>query len=104
MRRYRRGLAVLVVALLTGCGGGGARPHPTAPPAGPASTTPSAGRESASVPPRARIAPLLDPRNVYAADRAGRLSPVIVRVPARVYVPNSRSNTVDVVDQRTGRI
>jgi len=56
------------------------------------------------VPPRARIAPLLDPRNVYAADRAGRLSPVVVRVPARVYVPNSRSNTVDVVDQRTGRI
>jgi DNA-binding beta-propeller fold protein YncE len=42
--------------------------------------------------------------NVYAADRAGRLASQVRRDPPRVYVPNSRSNTVDVIDQRTARI
>jgi DNA-binding beta-propeller fold protein YncE len=42
--------------------------------------------------------------DVYAADRAGALAAVVRRDPARVYVPNSKSNTVDVVDQRTARI
>jgi DNA-binding beta-propeller fold protein YncE len=51
-----------------------------------------------------RIAPLLDPHDVYAADRAGRIARVARDDPPRVYVPNSRSDTVDVVDQRTGRI
>jgi YVTN family beta-propeller protein len=42
--------------------------------------------------------------NVYAADRAGRLAPQVRGDPPRIYVPNSRSNTVDVIDQRTARI
>jgi hypothetical protein len=48
--------------------------------------------------------PPLDPNDVYAADRPGRLSPAVRRFPARVYVPNSQSDTVDVIDQRTYRI
>jgi YVTN family beta-propeller protein len=48
--------------------------------------------------------PLIDPNDVYAADRPGMLSPVVRRDPARVYVPNSGSNTVDVIDQRTLKI
>jgi DNA-binding beta-propeller fold protein YncE len=43
-------------------------------------------------------------RNVYAADRTGNLSAVARRARAYVYVPNSDSNTVDVIDQRTFRI
>ena len=46
----------------------------------------------------------LDRRDVYAADRPGALSPVVRRDPPRVYVPNSVSNTVDVIDQRTARV
>jgi DNA-binding beta-propeller fold protein YncE len=42
--------------------------------------------------------------DVYAADRPGRLAPAVRGDPARVYVPNSESGTVDVVSQRTGRI
>jgi YVTN family beta-propeller protein len=53
---------------------------------------------------RHRVPPLLSRRNVYAADRAGRLSAVVRRFPQRVYVPNSKSNTVDVIDQRTYRV
>jgi DNA-binding beta-propeller fold protein YncE len=44
---------------------------------------------------------LLDSHDVYAADRPGALSAVVRGDPARVYVPNSASNTVDVIDQRT---
>ncbi|MDQ6873782.1 MAG: YncE family protein [Actinomycetota bacterium] len=47
---------------------------------------------------------LLDPKNVYAADAPGQLSPVVRADPALVYVPNSKSNTVDVIDQRTYKI
>jgi DNA-binding beta-propeller fold protein YncE len=52
----------------------------------------------------ARVPRLLDRRDVYAAGRPGRLSAAVRGDPPRVYVPNSKSNTVDVVDQRTGRI
>src|SRR4051794_12986969 len=38
------------------------------------------------------IPPLLDPHDVYAADRPGMLSPVVRKFPSRVYVPNSESN------------
>jgi len=48
--------------------------------------------------------PLLDPHNVYAADAPGKLSPVVRADPALVYVPNGKSNSVDVIDQRTYRV
>ncbi|HYX75851.1 MAG TPA: YncE family protein [Gaiellaceae bacterium] len=43
-------------------------------------------------------------RNVYAYDNANDLSAAVRNVPPRVYVPNSASNTVDVIDQRTFKI
>jgi YVTN family beta-propeller protein len=48
--------------------------------------------------------PLLDPHDVYAADRPGNLSPAVSGFPERVYVPNSGGNTVDVIDPRTFKI
>ena len=48
--------------------------------------------------------PLLDPGDVYAADRAGALSPVVATFPARIYVPNSLSNTVTVIDPATYKV
>jgi DNA-binding beta-propeller fold protein YncE len=48
--------------------------------------------------------PVLDPNDIYAADRPNKLSPVVRADPALVYVPNSGSNTVDVIDQHTFRI
>jgi YVTN family beta-propeller protein len=41
---------------------------------------------------------------VYAYDGANQLSPADRGAPPRVYVPNSASNTVDVIDQRTFKI
>jgi len=44
------------------------------------------------------------PVNVYRADGAGNLSPTVGTDPSLVYVPNSMSNTVDVISQRTMKI
>jgi len=48
--------------------------------------------------------PLLDPQDVYAAARPGELSAAVRGVPARVYVPNSRKASVDVIDPATYKI
>ena len=48
--------------------------------------------------------PVLDPKNIYSEDMAGKLSPVVKDFPSRVYVPNSGSNTVDVIDPKTYKI
>jgi YVTN family beta-propeller protein len=45
-----------------------------------------------------------DPSDIYAADHAGHLSPVVRDFPSRVYVPNSISNTVDIIDPATYKI
>jgi len=50
------------------------------------------------------VPPPLDPTDVYAADRPGMLSPVVRRFPSRVYVPNSESNTVSVIDPHTYKV
>jgi DNA-binding beta-propeller fold protein YncE len=44
------------------------------------------------------------PVNVYAADTPSDLSPVVKGDPALVYVPNSLSNTVDVISQKTFKV
>jgi YVTN family beta-propeller protein len=42
--------------------------------------------------------------NVYAAAAAGKLSPAVRADPALVYVPNSQSDTVDVIDQHSFKV
>jgi YVTN family beta-propeller protein len=42
--------------------------------------------------------------NVYANAAAGKLSPAVQGVPSRVYVPNSQSDTVSVIDTSTFKI
>jgi len=48
--------------------------------------------------------PVQDPRDIYAADRPNLLSPVVANFPTLVYVPNSESNTVDVIDPKTMKV
>jgi YVTN family beta-propeller protein len=47
---------------------------------------------------------LLDQQDVYAAARPGGLSSTVRGVVSRVYVPNSREGTVDVIDPATYKI
>lgn len=48
--------------------------------------------------------PVIDWRNIYSEAAAGKLSPAVKDFPSYLYVPNSKSNTVDVIDQKTFRI
>ena len=101
-RAARRLASILAIALgLGGCGGASrstGRHHAT-----PNSIGAHVGT-GLSVPVAGRIPAPLDPSNVYAAERPGRLSPVVRGDPALVYVPNSKSNTVDVISQKTFKI
>lgn len=100
MGRRRAAVAVAAVAAIAaGCGGG--PQTATAPHARSPTTTVPRGARAAHA---GGIPALVDRRNVYAADASNKLAPANRHVPARVYVPNSQSATVDVIDQRSGRI
>src|SRR5437868_4834571 len=48
--------------------------------------------------------PPLDPNDIYAADKPNQLSPVVKGFLPRVYVPNTESNTVSVIDPATYKV
>jgi YVTN family beta-propeller protein len=48
--------------------------------------------------------PLLSPTDVYAADRPNALSPAVRGYPSRIYVPNTLSDTVSVIDPATYKV
>lgn len=48
--------------------------------------------------------PVLDEHDIYAADKPGRLAAAVKNFPSRVYVPNTDSNSVDVIDPTSLRI
>ena len=52
----------------------------------------------------ARVPALLNKHDVYAADRPNRLTGAAVGALPRVYVPNSQSGTVDVIDPATYKV
>jgi len=107
----RASLGLLALAGAAGCGGGASAPHsPPAtvgPPATPAAAPPPAVHRPlahASAVRPGRIPALVARHDVYRAGRPGGLARRVRHDPARVYVPNSQSNTVDVISQRTGRV
>jgi YVTN family beta-propeller protein len=86
--------ASMSMAGLQGCSA------PSAPPETPADAAPgeNAAATSRADTPLAGMPAVLDPHNIYAAARPGNLSPNVARFPSRIYVPNSGSNSVDVID------
>src|SRR5438045_7382051 len=48
--------------------------------------------------------PIPDPHDIYAADHANKVSPVVKDFPPRIYVPNTESNTVTVIDPQTYKV
>jgi YVTN family beta-propeller protein len=59
---------------------------------------------AASLAPLPGMPPILDPNDIYYADRPGNLSPVVRNDPPRIYVPNSESNSVMVIDPVAYRV
>ncbi|MFF6999244.1 beta-propeller fold lactonase family protein [Streptomyces sp. NPDC008313] len=101
------GAALAALALLAGCAGGEDHAHKAPGTQGavaPADPAKSAGPGKAVAAGLPGMPPLLDPKDVYAADRPNRLSPVVKDFPSRVYVPNTNSDTVSVIDPRTYKV
>ncbi len=48
--------------------------------------------------------PVLDPNDIYSADRPNQLADSVRNFPPRVYVPNTISNDVYVIDQATRQV
>ena len=42
--------------------------------------------------------PVADPNNLYSATTSDRFAPTVTGMPARIYVPNRRSNSISVID------
>jgi DNA-binding beta-propeller fold protein YncE len=60
--------------------------------------------DGAEINPLPGMPPVIDSNDIYSETRAGKISPTVRGFPNLIYVPNSASNTVDVVDPRTFRI
>jgi YVTN family beta-propeller protein len=86
-------LAAIAFAASAGCG---SKPGDTR----------SAHAESVVVPrlPLPGMPAVLDPHDIYAADRANHLDPAVSQFPNYIYVPNSGSNSVDIIDPKTYKI
>ncbi|WP_055493617.1 beta-propeller fold lactonase family protein [Streptomyces sp. TP-A0356] len=88
-------IAGLALAALAGCSSGSPHKDQALGSKAPLNPTQRADPALPGMP------PVLDRNDVYAADRPGQLSPVVKDFPSRVYVPNTISNTVSVIDPKT---
>ncbi|MEU0144881.1 hypothetical protein ABZ119_02805 [Streptomyces sp. NPDC006288] len=95
--------AALLVAALAACAApaDGTR---SGTPRTEAAAPPDRAARSATPPGLPGMPPVLDPSDVYAADRPGKLAPAVKGFPSRVYVPNTNSNTVSVIDPATYKV
>jgi YVTN family beta-propeller protein len=93
-------LTFLGIAVLAGCSSKGAGPDRAAsePLVSYAASTAGVASSLPGMP------PVLDPKDIYSADRPNALSDVVKDFPARVYVPNTISNTVTVIDPATYKV
>ncbi|MEU0008476.1 hypothetical protein ABZ079_30545 [Streptomyces sp. NPDC006314] len=100
-RLLAAGAALTALTLLSACGGGGRHPEDEAL-GSKAPVQPQVKKAQVHVLPG--MPPVEDPTDVYAADRPNRLSPVVRDFPSRVYVPNTNSDTVTVIDPKTYQV
>ncbi|MFD0169876.1 YncE family protein [Streptomyces decoyicus] len=97
--RHRAALLAVACALVAaGCGGGESKPAAHSP--RPVERAPA----EAAKPGLPGMPPLLDEHDLYAADRPGKLAPQVKDFPSRIYVPNTGSDTVTVIDPKTYKV
>ncbi|MEU6012762.1 hypothetical protein ABZ826_01505 [Streptomyces sp. NPDC047515] len=98
-------LGGVLLAVLTGCGSPAEKGNVEA--VGSGAAVPP-GRAEGLTPPAPPglpgMPPVLDAKDIYAADRPGKFSPAVKGFPSRVYVPNTNSDTVSVIDPATYKV
>lgn len=70
----------------------------------PADRTSSPTSSALSDDPLPGMPPVPDPNDIYSETRPDKFNPVVQGFPSRLYVPNSLSDTVDIIDPETYRI
>lgn len=100
-RRLAAGAALTALALVSACSGRAAHRENEAAGSKPP-VQPQVNEARVNVLPG--MPPVEDPADIYAADRPGRFSPVVKDFPSRVYVPNTNSDTVTVIDPGTYKV
>lgn len=100
--RYAASAAIICALLLGACGSGRDQSATASASSTTASASSTTTTTSLLTPPETRDTP--STRNIYSADAAGDLSPAVRGDPALVYVPNSMSNTVYEISQRTLKV
>ncbi|MBW8700692.1 hypothetical protein MBT84_13915 [Streptomyces sp. MBT84] len=93
-------IAGAALTALAGCGIGPSHKDETRPSRSAVAPT----QQQRTVQTLPGMPPVLDPKDLYAADRPNRLSEVVKDFPSRVYVPNTNSNTVSVIDPGTYKV
>jgi YVTN family beta-propeller protein len=108
MTMISRTLSALAALMLAGTSAASCSPSPTTPASG---STPEASHSHAVFPTPDELAgllpgmpPPLDPNDIYAADRPGRISAHARHARQLVYVPNFGSHTVSIIDPHTYRV
>ncbi|MBV8949951.1 MAG: YncE family protein [Actinobacteria bacterium] len=86
-------LATVVVALAGACSSGSKSAR------SPSTSRATSRASAADAPSTSTTAPFNG--DVYAFTKAGMLSPAVAGITTRVYVPNSESNTLDIIDPTT---
>ena len=99
IRNLLSGLILVGMAALAGCS---RTENSVTPAAAKDSRSGAANRVATS--PLPGMPPITEAHDIYAANRPGNLSATVKDYPARVYVPNSRSNSVTVIDPKTYRV
>lgn len=94
MTRTRRAVIAVLTAGLAACGGSGSHADDSKP-RRPSTSTSSRATSPTGAGPGV---------NIYAHTGTGMLDPKVADVPSRVYVPNSLSDSVDVIDPNTFQI
>jgi YVTN family beta-propeller protein len=95
----------LLAALLAGCASTSSAPTgTTGAKDAAAAVSQSEAHRSAIADTLPGMPPVLDPKDIYSADRPNQLSPVVRGFISRIYVPNTVSNTVDVIDPATYKV
>ena len=98
-RRTTAALSICLAVALAGCSASGSPAPAEAAPTTPGPTaTPPVDTGLPGMP------PLLDPNDVYAADRPNALSAAVANDLNLVYVPNNGSGTVSVIDPKTYKV
>jgi YVTN family beta-propeller protein len=95
MAESARPLRTGILGIMALAGACGTRVHAASPP-------PAMKASSLNILPG--MPSVLDPANIYSADGPGMLSATAANFPTRVYVPNSKSDTVDIIDPNSYKI